>query len=195
MSIGARFHEPSSMSRRPALPISLYVTGRRVAVFGDGPGAREREARLLRAGAEVVRLEPGDPGEGDALSGCAAAFIQPDGPPDAACERVAKSARAHGCLVYVHDRPELSDFAMPAIARRGPLQLAISTDAVAPALARRLREQLERLLEAAGDELDALIDRLATRRRELPSERRGELYAEASRLHVAGRIRIDGDDE
>ena len=39
---------------------------------------------------------------------------------------------------------------MPALIERGPLKLAISTDAAAPALSRRLREQLVSLLDSAG---------------------------------------------
>jgi siroheme synthase (precorrin-2 oxidase/ferrochelatase) len=178
------------MARRPAYAVSLYVSGRRVAVVGEGRGARERIERLERARAEVVRVSASEV-SAEALDGCAMLVVQLDAPAEIEPERLAAAGRARGCLVYVHDRPDLSDFAMPALVRRGPLSLAISTDGVAPALARRLREQLERLVCAAGHELDALLARLEHKRAELPPGRRGELYDEAARLHIEGRLRID----
>jgi uroporphyrin-III C-methyltransferase / precorrin-2 dehydrogenase / sirohydrochlorin ferrochelatase len=178
------------MPRRPAYAVSLYLSGRRVVVVGEGRGADERVARLQRAGADLTRLAAADV-DADALRSCALLVVQPDGPAGAEAERLAAAGRAHGCLVYVHDRPDISDLAMPALVRRGPLSIAISTDAVAPALARRLREQLEGLVSAAGRELDGLLARLEVRRAELPPSRRGELYDEAARLRIEGRLRID----
>jgi siroheme synthase-like protein len=79
---------------------------------------------------------------------------------------VSRDARARGLLVYVLDMPELSDLRMPALVRRGPLQIAVSTDGVSPALARRLREQLEHLLAQNGVTLDAFVAHLASLREE-----------------------------
>jgi uroporphyrin-III C-methyltransferase/precorrin-2 dehydrogenase/sirohydrochlorin ferrochelatase len=45
------------------------------------------------------------------------------------------------------DHPAQSDFSLPAVVRRGPLTLAISTAGQAPAFAAWLRKQLERLLD------------------------------------------------
>jgi siroheme synthase-like protein len=101
---------------------------------------------------------------------------------------VAEAARAHGTLVYVQDRPTLSDLSMPALARRGPLQLAVSTEGLAPALARRLRQELEKLLLTAGQRLDDLLDEMARAR---DGGERNQLTRLAERLRIAGRIEID----
>lgn len=181
------------MSRRPALPISLYVAGRRVLVVGDGPGAEERARRLEAAGADLVRIATA--AWRDEL--CAGAFaVLANGEDDAHNGRVARAARAAGCLAYAHDQPALSDFAMPALIRRGPLQIAISTDAAAPALSRRLREQLEALLDTAGPRLEALLTRLERARASLPrgAERARELYRMASALHLRGTVDVDETD-
>lgn len=189
------------MVKRPALPVSLYVAGRRAAVIGDGPGADDRASRLARAGADVARIAEGDletagDEHGDSrLARAGVVIIHPAGPPDARHERLAASLRSRGALVYVHDRPDVSDFAMPALVRKGSLQIAVSTDGGAPALSRRVREELGRVLDTAGAALSALLSRLERLRAELPRERRGELYAEARRLRFEGRVVIDGEED
>lgn len=174
------------MPSRPALPVSLYVAGRPCLVVGEGAATEERVSRLTLAGAEITRAPPSGY-RAELLAGlfmvfCCDAVIGPT---------VSRDARERGVLVYVLDCPELSDLAMPALVRRGPLQLAISTDGQAPALARRLREELERVLDERGAELDQFINELVQLRATLaPGQRRDLLYAAARRLALLGRIQI-----
>lgn len=179
------YTDTRSMSCHPALPVSLYVADRTCVVVGDGDPAARRAERLAERGARVTTVAA------DAFTEAAVAgafLVVIDGvTDDAVAERAARAARAAGALVHAADRIALSDLAMPAVARRGPLQLAVSTDAVAPALSRRLREQLDRALAAAGDRLDALITELQAQRASLPREgRSAALYRIASRLRVPG---------
>jgi precorrin-2 dehydrogenase len=53
-------------------------------------------------------------------------------------------AQKRNVLCNVVDVPEQCDFYYPALVKRGDLQIAISTSGQTPALARRLREQLEK---------------------------------------------------
>jgi precorrin-2 dehydrogenase / sirohydrochlorin ferrochelatase len=46
-------------------------------------------------------------------------------------------------LVNAVDDPDFCDFYMPAVVRRGDLQIAISTNGHSPALAQQLRQHLE----------------------------------------------------
>jgi precorrin-2 dehydrogenase/sirohydrochlorin ferrochelatase len=55
-----------------------------------------------------------------------------------------EEAQRHGVLCNVVDVPEYCDFYYPAVVRRGDLQIAISTNGQSPALAQKLRQQLER---------------------------------------------------
>ncbi|MGH6892993.1 MAG: siroheme synthase CysG, partial [Dongiaceae bacterium] len=58
----------------------------------------------------------------------------------------AEAARAAGKLVNIVDRPELSDFTMPAIVDRGDIVVAVSTQGASPVLAQRVRAAIESVL-------------------------------------------------
>jgi precorrin-2 dehydrogenase len=55
-----------------------------------------------------------------------------------------REAQRRGVLCNVVDVPEYCDFYYPAVVRRGDLQIAVSTNGQSPALAQKLRQQLER---------------------------------------------------
>jgi uroporphyrin-III C-methyltransferase/precorrin-2 dehydrogenase/sirohydrochlorin ferrochelatase len=59
---------------------------------------------------------------------------------------VAERAHAAGKLVNIVDRPELSDFTMPAIVDRGDIVVAVSTHGASPVLAQRVRAAIESVL-------------------------------------------------
>lgn len=155
-------------------PLFLNLDGRRVVVVGAGKVARRKVALLLEAGAEVLVVgPPADPvlaewiraqkamGEprfyrtGD-LTGAVLAFAATD---DLEVNRrVWEDGRAAGIPVNVATDPELCDFTVPSIVRRGDLCIAISTGASAPRLARRIREHLAKEF---GPEYAALLGMLA----------------------------------
>ncbi|NTU43598.1 MAG: bifunctional precorrin-2 dehydrogenase/sirohydrochlorin ferrochelatase, partial [Nitrospirales bacterium] len=49
------------------------------------------------------------------------------------------------CLVNVADSPDLANFIVPALIRRSPLSIAVSTSGASPAVARTIRKELETL--------------------------------------------------
>lgn len=72
---------------------------------------------------------------------------------------VAEEARARNILCNSVDDPPDCDFFYPSVVQRGDLQIAISTAGKSPALAQRLRAEIEALLpEDAGRWLDELGD-------------------------------------
>ncbi|MGB7756968.1 MAG: siroheme synthase CysG, partial [Salinisphaera sp.] len=70
--------------------------------------------------------------------------------------RFAAAARAQRIPVQRADEAEDSDFLVPALIERGPLQISVSSDAAAPSLTRRLRARLETLVPPAYGDLAAL---------------------------------------
>ena len=96
---------------------------------------------------------------------------------------VSWEARRRGVLCNVVDDPERCDFYYPAVVSRGDLQIAISTGGNSPALAQRLRKQLERQF---GPEYESWVRDLGETRKKLlkqamnPQRRRRLLHRLAS---------------
>jgi precorrin-2 dehydrogenase/sirohydrochlorin ferrochelatase len=77
-------------------------------------------------------------------------------------------ATARGQLVNVCDDPEHCNYIFPARIERGPLTLAIFTHGTSPALSKRVRRELERLLGPEYGELAALLAEIRPRVRAAP---------------------------
>jgi len=101
---------------------------------------------------------------------------------------VFREARQRNILCNAVDDPAHCDFYYPAVVRRGALQIAISTAGLSPALAQRIRYELE---EQFGPEYAAWVAHLGEAREELfaqdldPEWRRQILHRLASRESFA----------
>lgn len=124
------------------LPLILNPQTVAVGLAGAGEGLVRRSALLAEAQVKPVAVSP-EAGEGE-LEGLAILFVA--GLSQAESARLAASARAAGVLVNVEDRPELCDFHVPAVIRRGDLLITVSTAGKAPGLAKLVREWIERRL-------------------------------------------------
>lgn len=139
-------------------PIFLDLRGRPVLVVGAGKVALRKTRALVEAEAAVtvvaprwepefeslpVRLvrrgfEPGD------VEGTSLVFAASD---DREVNRLAgELARARGTPANVADAPAECGFLVPSRARRGNIQVAVSTGGENPRLAVRLRKAIEELL-------------------------------------------------
>lgn len=168
------------MSANPGLQISLDVKGRSCLVLGGDDEAAEKVQRLLEAGAKVTVISPT---LNDALRRLtASAKVLHRG-------RLFRAADAEGVVLVINtlrgnpdfskslyalaqqvrfllcstDQPETSTVMMPALVSRGHLRLAVSSSGVAPALASRLRQDLEQVFD---DEFASFLEWLATIRDE-----------------------------
>jgi siroheme synthase-like protein len=68
-------------------------------------------------------------------------------------------AHASGKLINVADNPELCDFYLSSIVKKGNLKIAISTNGKSPTMAKRIKEQL---YEELPDEIEPVLDNLQT---------------------------------
>ena len=98
-------------------------------------------------------------------------------------KRIFEEATRRGVLCNIVDVPALCDFYYPAVVQRGALQIAISTSGESPALAQRLRKQLE---EHFGAEYEEWLAQLGEARDKVqsagldPEERKRLLHEDAS---------------
>ncbi len=138
----------------------LKLTGRRAVVIGGGPVGLEKVEGLLACDATVTLIAPEAvqplrdlASEGsiewhernyegpDDLEG---ALIVVAGTDDTDLNvRVFEDAEHRAMLVNVVDVPPLCNFILPAIWRQGPLAVAISTAGASPALAKRMKREVE----------------------------------------------------
>jgi precorrin-2 dehydrogenase/sirohydrochlorin ferrochelatase len=81
--------------------------------------------------------------------------------------QVHADARKFGILCNIADRPEACDFTLPAVVSRGDLTITVSTSGKSPALARRLRKDLEMQL---GEEYDVGLKLMGAVRKRLLGE-------------------------
>lgn len=143
-------------------PIFLKLTGRPCIVVGAGNLAESKIESLQMANARVTVIAPAaserivamaESGEvvwhqreyaaGD-LAGQFLVVAATDNP--AVNRAVFAEAEAAGILINAVDDPPFCDFYFPSVVRRGDLQIAISTSGESPALAQRLRKEINALL-------------------------------------------------
>jgi precorrin-2 dehydrogenase/sirohydrochlorin ferrochelatase len=154
-------------------PIFLKLTGRPCIVIGAGNLAESKIESLQAANASVTVVAPhasarivamAESGEiawhqreyatGD-LAGQFLVVAATNVP--AVNRAVFAEAEAAGILINAVDDPPFCDFYFPSVVRRGDLQIAISTAGESPALAQRLRKEINALLPLdSGDWLAEL---------------------------------------
>jgi precorrin-2 dehydrogenase / sirohydrochlorin ferrochelatase len=156
---------------------SLQAAHAKVTVIA--PEARPRIADLAAAG-EIEWLER-EYAEGD-LTGHFLVVAATNNP--AVNRAVYKEATEKNILCNAVDDPPFCDFYFPSVVRRGDLQIAISTAGASPALAQRLRKEINAQLPLdAGDWLTDLgnLRREVTQMEPLNDERKWLLHQLAQR--------------
>ena len=184
-------------------PIFVKLEGHRVLLVGAGPVGESKVGGLLSAGAAVTVVAPEatpeiqklantgtiswhrrtfEPGDLDGVRLVIAAV-----PRDVAAS-IYQEAHRRGILVNSVDDPDNCDFYYPAVVNRGDLQIAISTAGHSPALAQRIRIELEHQF---GPEYIQWIQQLGDERRQLFAT---EMDPEArkQKLHELARLRPEG---
>jgi len=193
-------------------PVSLDLEDRPCVVLGGGALAAEKAQGLLAAGArvKVVAGEPVAELRQAAAAGRLALVEREYEPGDLAGAWLAIDAsgsdeintasrrEAAGCrvLLNVVDRAALCDWIAPAIVRRGPLQVAVSTSGESPFLASELRRRLERELGAEWEPFVRLVGevRRRLRRESVPAAGQEAVYLGLLRSDVRRLLR-EGDAE
>ena len=160
-------------------PIFLELGNRRAVVVGGGAVAVRKAQALLAAGARLVVVSKD---VDDALSalcrGANAEIIKSGYSKNYIAEAVLviaatsdeqlnkqiyKDCQELEILCNVVDSPELCDFTVPAVVKRGDLQIAIGTEGHCPAYAGHLRKKLEQSITLQHGEFLAELEDLRKR--------------------------------
>jgi precorrin-2 dehydrogenase/sirohydrochlorin ferrochelatase len=195
-------------------PIYADLSGRSVLVVGGGSVAARKVRRLLECGADVtvVSRETCDAlndlntdnnlhiihrsyRDGDA-EGRWLVVAATDS--EGVNRRVSRQAEERNIFCNVVDVPQLCSFHVPAVVRRGLLQLAISTGGASPAMARRLRIELEEQFGPAYahllDGMQRLRDHVQSTYPDQPDKRR-EVFESFLDSPAPGLLLNENDEE
>ncbi len=151
-------------------PVFVNLRDKKCVVVGGGNVALRKVKALLDCGAKVTLISPKPrPEIGELCRKKAIHLIRRDYDKEDlegavlvfACtdlkkvnRKVAEDSKAREVLVNVVDDPGPSDFITPSFFRRGDLTIAVSTGGVSPALARKIRTNLEK---SFGEEYRSLL--------------------------------------
>jgi uroporphyrin-III C-methyltransferase/precorrin-2 dehydrogenase/sirohydrochlorin ferrochelatase len=204
-----RAHEEGGVMQN--FPLFLTLQGRRALVVGGTDQAARKVELLLSAGAHVSLIAETVTGEiaqliadgricwagrtfdDNDLSGVTLVIVATED--ETLQARVSHLAQTACVPVNVVDRPALSSFIMPAIVDRGPITIAISTGGVAPALARKLRAEVERALPAAIGRLARFAEIFRSQvRRTLGEPRARRLFWDRVFDGQVGELALAGDE-
>jgi len=175
-------------------PIFLELGNRRVVLVGGGAVATRKAETLLKAGARLVVVaervdetlrglciaHKGELIEGRYskahLTGATLAIAATDN--EKLNNQIYKDCQELEILCNVVDSPQLCDFYVPAVVRRGDLQIAVGTEGNCPAYAGHIRKKLEKIFtEKHGEflaELEAVRSRIIEKLKD-PIERKSLL--------------------
>lgn len=103
-------------------------------------------------------------------------------------EAISAEIKSRGILVNVADKPELCDFYLSSVVKKGNLKVAISTNGKSPTIAKRLKETLEEVLPA---ELDQVLDQMQAIRNKL----KGDFTQKVTRLNEITSVLASGKEE
>lgn len=140
-------------------PININITDKKCIVLGGGKVAERKVESLLKCGGAVTVISPDLSPQlktllvqgkirhiprgyraGD-MEGVFLVFGATDDP--RVNEEVGREGQEKGALVNIVDTPERCSFIVPSVVEREDLVITISTNGKSPALARRIREELE----------------------------------------------------
>ncbi len=144
-------------------PVSLNLTGRTCVVIGerDDREAIDKAAALREAGANVRWLSDLAALRDEEIVD---AFFVISTPQDEALSRHLRAlADRHKFLLCCIDQPAYGFVAMAAIAKAGPVRIAISTTGQAPRVGKALKEALQSAMDATFEHFIACLSTQKTR--------------------------------
>ncbi|MGZ7040237.1 MAG: precorrin-2 dehydrogenase/sirohydrochlorin ferrochelatase family protein [Thermoanaerobaculia bacterium] len=171
----------------PYYPIYLDIENRNVLIIGGGAVCARKAETMMKYGARVTIVSPECTDEIEQwaaqnvlsvrrktyeekdLDGASIVIASTDDPCINA--RIARDCRRRKIPVNVVDVTHLCEFIVPAIVEQGSIQIAVSTGGKSPALARTLKEDLQKLVGPEYDEVNRILGSLrSAAKKTLPTD-------------------------
>jgi precorrin-2 dehydrogenase / sirohydrochlorin ferrochelatase len=151
-------------------PVNLDITNRRCVIIGGGDVAERKAERLIECGAQVTIVSPlltpllekrkmarqivhvDKDYEEKTLHGAFMVIGATDR--NEINAQISQDALSLGILVNIVDDPDKCNFILPSLVQQGDLSIAISTGGKSPALAKKLREDMQ---QQYGPEYQVLL--------------------------------------
>ena len=197
------------MDSNVGFQITLNIQGRSCLVLGGDDEAVEKIDRILEAGGKVTVVNPtlhttlrkytasgkiihrGRTFRTTDVQNGVALVMNTLVEDFELAKQLYELAKTERFLLWSIDQPDLSTITMPAIVKRGPVRVAISTSGASPSLAKAMRQDLEILLD---EEFGECVEWLGTVRDEIrktePNEkvRRGRLQQLIEGFRLTGTL-------
>jgi precorrin-2 dehydrogenase / sirohydrochlorin ferrochelatase len=160
----------------PYYPIFLDIEDHDVVIIGGGPVCERKAETMMKYGARVTIVAPDlteqirqwaaagvlkirqKKYEANDIDGASIVIASTDD--EDVNTRVASDCRKRKIPVNVVDVTHLCEFIVPAIVEQGSIQLAVSTGGKSPALARTLKEDLQKFVGPEYAEINDLLGTL-----------------------------------
>jgi siroheme synthase-like protein len=157
----------------PYYPIFIDLEDRDVVIIGGGNVCARKSESLMKYGPRLTVVAPEATGEIEAwaaagklvlrrktyeasdLDGAHIVIASTD--VQAINEQVAADCRARRIPVNVVDVTPLCEFILPAVVERGSIQIAVSTGGRSPAIARTLKEDLQKAIGPEYAEMNDVL--------------------------------------
>ena len=171
----------------PYYPVYLDIEERDVLIIGGGNVCARKAETMMKYGARVTIVSPDftdeieewarqgvlelrrKPYEEPDLNGASIVIASTDDP--CVNARIARDCRRRKIPVNVVDVTHLCEFIVPAIVESGSIQIAVSTGGKSPALARTLKEDLQKFVGPEYDEVNQVLGSLrSAAKKTLPTD-------------------------
>lgn len=161
-------------------PVNLDIANRRCIIIGGGDVAERKAERLIECGAQVTiisrlltpllekRKKSGKikhidkDYEETVLHGAFLVIGATDR--NEINAQISQDALSLGILVNIVDDPDKCNFILPSLVQHGDLSIAISTGGKSPALAKKLREEIQ---QRYGPEYQVLLEIMGSLRKKV----------------------------
>ncbi len=188
------------MSNKTYYPVSLDLTSRRCVVVGGGSVAKRKVQGLCNAGAEILIVSPSLTKNLELLvNGTSIQWMKNDYQKECltgACivigatdssdinKLISMDARAAGIPVNIADDPGLCTFILPAICKKGDIQVAVCTSGAAPAISALIRDIIESSIDSEYVILVAILKELRSRIKNLQRDSKNQFWQRIRKLDI-----------